>query len=451
MRRTIDCLPPGCPRRLSLVVRFSVHGDVDVHPYSHLQSLLALLLGRLLGRPFDWSLSGYLSAIDSVGLERRRALSAQHRRNKSAWLKTSSAGCRRWHGRFSPLRNSTTSGNRGVKPGQANRKRSRAGGEDATPSVAASSPLASSPPAFAMAHGGDDEDDIEDEALIQDDIGDIDKTAEGDADLVRDGYEQDSREWTDDAYEGIGVDDEPRRRRHHYDEDDPDEDMDADIMDEELSLEALQDVKASSLTDWASQPSVHRTIKWEFRAFLAGYINESGASVYGNRIKTLGEVNAKSLEVSHDHLSSNKAILAYFLANSPAEILELFDELRQSHLHCLVRLPVPWPVHLNLEKTVCRNYQKADAPGVPWDGAGRLPRHREFILLWDLIDKAKPGEEIEVMGIYRNNYILFCPIAIEIGEGDSRITGGQLLGGGWDTTRRLCMERRGFACWEILK
>lgn len=100
MRRTIDCLPPGCPRRLSLVVRFSVHGDVDVHPYSHLQSLLALLLGRLLGRPFDWSLSGYLSAIDSVGLERRRALSAQHRRNKSAWLKTSSAGCRRWHGRL---------------------------------------------------------------------------------------------------------------------------------------------------------------------------------------------------------------------------------------------------------------------------------------------------------------------------------------------------------------
>lgn len=25
---------------------------------------------------------------------------------------------------------------------------------------------------------------------------------------------------------------------------------------------------------------------------------------------------------------------------------------------------------------------------------GRLPRHREVILLWDLIDQAKPGEEI---------------------------------------------------------
>ena len=33
-----------------------------------------------------------------------------------------------------------------------------------------------------------------------------------------------------------------------------------------------------------------------------------------------------------------------------------------------------------------------ESPGtVP---AGRLPRHREIILLWDLVDSAKPGEEI---------------------------------------------------------
>ena len=46
-------------------------------------------------------------------------------------------------------------------------------------------------------------------------------------------------------------------------------------------------------------------------------------------------------------------------------------------------------------KTVYRNYQKMtlqESPGsVP---AGRLPRHREVILLWDLIDSAKPGEEV---------------------------------------------------------
>ncbi|GAA5995438.1 MCM DNA helicase complex subunit MCM2 [Rhodotorula paludigena] len=63
------------------------------------------------------------------------------------------------------------------------------------------------------------------------------------------------------------------------------------------------------------------------------------------------------------------------------------------------------PFTVNSEQTVYRNYQKLtlqESPGsVP---AGRLPRHREVVLLWDLIDSAKPGDEIEVTGIYRNNF-----------------------------------------------
>lgn len=280
---------------------------------------------------------------------------------------------------------------------------------------------------------------------------------------------------------------QPRRRRHHYDEDQEDEDMADDIMEEELSLETLQDVKASSLTDWVALPAVYRTIFREFKSFLTEYTDEHGTSVYGTRVRTLGEVNAESLEVSYDHLSASKAILAYFLANAPAEVLKIFDQvamdvtllhypdyerihseihvrisdlpvhytlrqLRQTHLNCLVRVTGvvtrrtgvfpqlkyvrfdctkcgvtlgPFqqesnvevkisycqncqsrgPFTLNSEKTVYRNYQKLtlqESPGtVP---AGRLPRHREVILLWDLIDSAKPGEEIEITGIYRNNY-----------------------------------------------
>lgn len=388
-----------------------------------------------------------------------------------------------------------------------------------------------------MAHGADDnDDDIEEDAEIQDDIDEIDEMAEDDVDLFRDGYERDYQQDENDRYEGIDIDDEgnyegldiaerrrleaqlnrrdrevarrqripaaflpgededgdidltaqPRRRRHRYDED-MDEDMDADIMAEELSLEALHDVKAASLTDWVSNPAVQRTIKREFKAFLTEYTDEHGSSVYGNRIKTLGEVNAESLEVSYEHLAATKATLAYFLANAPTEILKLFDEvamdvvlihypdyerihseihvrifdlpvhytlrqLRQSHLNCLVRVSgvvtrrtgvfpqlkyvkvdctkcgvtlgpfqqesnvevkVTYcqncqsrgPFTLNSEKTVYRNYQKLtlqESPGtVP---AGRLPRQRDVVLLWDLIDKAKPGEEIEVTGTYRNNY-----------------------------------------------
>ncbi|GKU04041.1 unnamed protein product [Fusarium langsethiae] len=417
-----------------------------------------------------------------------------------------------------------------------NRKRSRTGGDDGpSPAGMASSPMPSSPPEFNMAHGVEDDDDIEEEVMIEDDIDDIDEMADDEVDLFREGYENDYRDLENDHYGGEGIDDEqyddmridqrqqvdkvlnrrdraiqerrgmpqvwgaldedgddidlsaqPRRRRHNYDEN-PDDMMDTDIMSEELSLEALGDVKASSLTEWVSLPSVQRTIRREFKAFLTSYTDTSGSSVYGNRIRTLGEVNAETLEVSYEHLSESKAILAYFLANAPAEMLKLFDEvamdvvllhypdyerihseihvrifdlpvhytlrqLRQSHLNCLVRVSGvvtrrsgvfpqlkyvkfdctkcgvtlgPFqqesnvevkitycqscqsrgPFTLNSEKTVYRNYQKLslqESPGtVP---AGRLPRSREVILLWDLIDKAKPGEEIEVTGIYRNNY-----------------------------------------------
>lgn len=132
------------------------------------------------------------------------------------------------------------------------------------------------------------------------------------------------------------------------------------------------------------------------------YVDENGASVYGNRIKVLGEgeldssfspfllreleltsslllllpsslVNSESLEVSYLHLASSKPILAYFLANSPTALLTIFDtcaldsillyypsyssihdeihvrithlptsctlrDLRQSNLNCLVRV-----------------------------------------------------------------------------------------------------------------
>lgn len=287
---------------------------------------------------------------------------------------------------------------------------------------------------------------------------------------------------------GVDLTKQPRRRRHAYDEDQDDMDLDENIMEEELSLETLQDIKAANITEWVTLPSVMKTISREFKAFLTEYIDAAGTSVYGTRIRTLGEVNSESLEVSYDHLSSTKAILAYFLANAPAEMLKIFDQaafevtrlhypnyelihpeihvrisdlpvhytlrqLRQSHLNCLVRVSGvvtrrtgvfpqlqmvkftctkcgvilgPFaqesmsaevkltfcqncqsrgPFTLNSEKTIYRNYQKLtlqESPGtVP---PGRLPRHREVVLLADLIDQAKPGEEIEVTAIYRNNY-----------------------------------------------
>lgn len=279
-----------------------------------------------------------------------------------------------------------------------------------------------------------------------------------------------------------------RRRRRQFDENDEFlNDVDIDPFHEELSLESLADVKAPSITEWILQPAVSRSIARELKSFLLEYTDDKGRSVYGARIRTLGEVNAESLDVSYGHLADSKAILALFLASLPTEMLKIFDivameatelhypnysqihqeihvrisnfpnaltlrDLREKNLNQLVRISgvvtrrtgvfpqlkyvkfdclkcgvvlgpfiqdsntevrvsfctnchAKGPFKLNSEKTLYRNYQRItlqEAPGtVP---AGRLPRHREVILLSDLVDMAKPGEEVEVVGIYKNNY-----------------------------------------------
>jgi DNA replication licensing factor MCM2 len=63
------------------------------------------------------------------------------------------------------------------------------------------------------------------------------------------------------------------------------------------------------------------------------------------------------------------------------------------------------PFTLNSDYTVYRNYQKVtlqESPGsVP---PGRTPRSKEVILVGDLIDSARPGEEVEVTGVYTHSF-----------------------------------------------
>ncbi|RNC55490.1 MCM2/3/5 family-domain-containing protein [Trypanosoma cruzi] len=63
------------------------------------------------------------------------------------------------------------------------------------------------------------------------------------------------------------------------------------------------------------------------------------------------------------------------------------------------------PFRVNMTLTEYRNHQTVllqESPGkVP---PGRLPRSLEVILTNDLIDRANPGEEVDVTGIYRNNF-----------------------------------------------
>lgn len=330
-----------------------------------------------------------------------------------------------------------------------------------------------------------DENDIDDDVVDEMDIGDrrqVDRLLD-----MRDSYRSQNLELDDEDEMHRGSEDEyglpTQRTRRRFEEDLENDDLGAN----EITYAQLIDVKAPSVLEWICQPQVTRTIAREFKSFLLEYVDENGRSVYGPRIREMGEANSESLEVSFAHLLSSKAILADFLRQCPEEMLKIFDvvameateihysdytrihseihvriteyndlinlrDLRQSHLNNLIKLrgvvtrrtgifpqlkyikfdcpackTVLGPffqdsnqeikirycsnceyrgkMPINSEQTVYRNYQRItiqESPGsMP---AGRLPRHKEAILLWDLVDIAKPGEEIELIGIYKNSY-----------------------------------------------
>ena len=63
------------------------------------------------------------------------------------------------------------------------------------------------------------------------------------------------------------------------------------------------------------------------------------------------------------------------------------------------------PFVLDYEGTVYRNHQRITLQEIPGEvPPGRVPRHKDVVLLGDLIDCAKPGEKVLVTGIYSNRF-----------------------------------------------
>ena len=58
---------------------------------------------------------------------------------------------------------------------------------------------------------------------------------------------------------------------------------------QELPYEQLSDIKSNSIAEWIANERVRRSIVRHFRQFLMTYVDEHGASVYGQRIRNLGE------------------------------------------------------------------------------------------------------------------------------------------------------------------
>ena len=54
-------------------------------------------------------------------------------------------------------------------------------------------------------------------------------------------------------------------------------------------MEQLGDIKAKSIVEWIVTERVRRSIVRHLRDFLVSYEDQHGNSVYGERIRTLGE------------------------------------------------------------------------------------------------------------------------------------------------------------------
>lgn len=65
-------------------------------------------------------------------------------------------------------------------------------------------------------------------------------------------------------------------------------------MAQEMPLEQLADIRADSLAQWIEDPRAKRTIMREFKSFLMTYTDADGVSIYGQRIRALGEGESTS-------------------------------------------------------------------------------------------------------------------------------------------------------------
>ncbi|CAI0463746.1 unnamed protein product [Linum tenue] len=204
-----------------------------------------------------------------------------------------------------------------------------------------------------------------------------------------------------------------------------------------------------TLREWVTRDEIRRFIARKFKEFLLTYVNPKsgqGDFEYVRLINEMALANKCSLEIDYKQFIYVHPNIAIWLADAPQSVLEVMEEVAKSvvfdlhpkykniHQKIYVRvtnLPVYdqirniRQIHLNtmiriggvvtrrsgvfpqLQQTIYRNYQKLtlqESPGIV--PAGRLPRHKEVILLNDLIDCARPGEEIEVTGVYTNNFDL---------------------------------------------
>jgi DNA replication licensing factor MCM2 len=99
-----------------------------------------------------------------------------------------------------------------------------------------------------------------------------------------------------------------------------------DIGDEEEEHIDMEDAKGM-LNLWIKEPKTVRMIKRSFTRFLRDYVDESGNNVYISKINEMCSNNKQTLIVDYEHLSQITPTLALWVADEPACIFPVLNEV----------------------------------------------------------------------------------------------------------------------------
>uniref|UniRef100_A0A3Q1LKN6 DNA replication licensing factor MCM2 n=1 Tax=Bos taurus TaxID=9913 RepID=A0A3Q1LKN6_BOVIN len=92
------------------------------------------------------------------------------------------------------------------------------------------------------------------------------------------------------------------------------------------SVENLEDLKGHSVREWVSMAGPRLEIHHRFKNFLRTHVDGRGHNVFKERISDMCKENRESLVVNYEDLAAREHVLAYFLPEAPAELLQIFDE-----------------------------------------------------------------------------------------------------------------------------
>ncbi|CBK22994.2 uncharacterized protein [Blastocystis hominis] len=170
----------------------------------------------------------------------------------------------------------------------------------------------------------------------------------------------------------------------------------------DIVLDMLNEgAKRVVLSEFPSYEEVHKDIYVRFRDFaVLESLRDLRSSSLGKLIRTQGVVTRRTSVFP-------QMLYVAFRCSFCNQIMEGIKQLpdREVKPDMCVFCQRKGGLQLCTENTVFRNYQKITLQESPGSvEAGRIPRSKEVILTADLIDVARPGDEVDVVGLYTNNF-----------------------------------------------